>query len=186
MLKLNACILLFSLPIVTIGAAFTAAFAVTNRMVDDSEGYIFRAYVKAFRENWKKGTVIGILNLLVAWAAYLNFELFNKIEGNPIYFVILGIVVTIVGFASFLYAYFLTARYENTIVETLRNSLEISIQYFVRTLVIAFVLFVEFLVFSFNSTTILFAILIGPATVCLTVSGPAMYICREIEKNHEE
>ena len=58
--KLNFFWLLFSLPIVTIGASTTAAFAVGLKMADGSEGYIFQAFWAAFKENWKKGIPLGL------------------------------------------------------------------------------------------------------------------------------
>ena len=186
MLKLNLCWVLFSIPIVTIGASTTAVFAVTLKMAEDREGYIFRAFFREFKANFKKGTVIGLLNFLFAWAVYLDFELFNKIEGNPIYFLIFGIFGVAIGIGSFLYAYALTARYENTIMNTIKNSMEITMHYFVRTLLLIAVLAVEVVVFLFNSTTVLFGILIGPAVVCLTISGPALYIFHDIEKKNRE
>lgn len=186
MLKLNFFWVLFSLPIVTIGAATTAAFSVTLKMIDENEGYIFSSFLKAFKENWKKGSIIGLLNLVFIYALYLDFELFNKVEGNPIYFVIFGIVGIAICIGSFLYAYALTARYENTILNTLKNSMDISIKYFLRTLMVVIVIAIECVVFYFSSTTIFIGLLIGPATVFLTISGPALYIFRDIEKKQKE
>jgi uncharacterized membrane protein YesL len=40
MIKLNFLWLLFSLPVVTIGASTAAAFTITLKMVDEREGYI--------------------------------------------------------------------------------------------------------------------------------------------------
>ena len=46
MVKLNLMWLLFSLPIITIGPATVAAFSITMKMVDESEGYVARQFVK--------------------------------------------------------------------------------------------------------------------------------------------
>ena len=59
--KLNFFWLLFSLPVVTIGASTTAAFSVGLKMADGSEGYIFKTFLEAFKENWKKGIPLGLL-----------------------------------------------------------------------------------------------------------------------------
>ena len=40
MIKLNLMWLLFSLPVVTVGAATVAAYSVTLKMVDEQEGYV--------------------------------------------------------------------------------------------------------------------------------------------------
>ena len=76
MLKLNFMWLLFSIPIVTIGAATVAAMSVALKMADDEEGYIGRSFVRAFRENWKKGTVLWVITVIAAYAVYLDFQFF--------------------------------------------------------------------------------------------------------------
>lgn len=182
MIKLNFLWLLFSLPIITIGAATVAAYSVTLKMVDETEGYVGRQFLKAFKKNWKQGIPMGLLGLFALYVIYLDFELFNKLEGNPIIFLIAGIAAAFVFGISFIYAFPLSARYENTLFETLKNSARITTRYFVRTLFLAAVLAVEIFIGLFNTTTLFFAILIGPACLMLTVSGFAIYFFREIER----
>lgn len=52
-IRLNFLWILFSIPLVTIGASTVAALSVALKMADDEEGYIGRSFLKAFRENWK-------------------------------------------------------------------------------------------------------------------------------------
>lgn len=182
MIKLNFLWTLFSLPIVTIGAATVAAYSVTLKMVDDAEGYVGRQFVKAFKENWKQGIPLGILAVVAAYAVYMDFQLFNAVEGNPIIFLIFGIVAIFVFTMAFIYAFPLSARYENTLIGTIKNSVNVATRYFVRTIVLVIVLVVEIVIFWFNTTTLLFWFLIGPACLILTVSGFAMFFFRQIEK----
>lgn len=182
MIKLNFLWLLFSLPIVTMGAATVAAYSVTLKMVDDTEGYVGRQFIKAFKENWKQGIPLGLLALFCSWVVYLDFELFNKLEGNPMMFLVFGIVAAFVFGMAFIYAFPLSARYENTLIGTLKNSVSVATRYFVRTIALVAVLAVEVIFFIFNSTTLFFGILIGPACIMLTISGFAMYFFRQIEK----
>lgn len=186
MIKLNFLWLLFSLPIVTIGASTAAAFSITLKMIDEREGYIAKQFWKAFKANLKQGIPAGLLNLFFVYALYLDFQLFHAVEGNPIYFLILGIVGSVMCFGYFIYAYALMARYENTLLKTLKNSMDISVKYFGRTIMIAVVVAIEIVVFIFNTTTMFIGLLIGPATIFLTISGPAMYIFREIERKSKE
>lgn len=183
MIKLNFLWLLFSLPIVTWGAATVAAYSVTLKMVDDTEGYVGRQFVKAFKENWKQGIPLGLITLFCSYIVYLDFEFFNKIEGNPMILLVFGIIAVFVFSMALIYAFPLSARYENTLIGTIQNSVNIATRYFMRTLFLAAVLAVEFFIFMFNSTTLFIAILIGPACIMLTISGFAMYFFREIERN---
>ena len=82
----------------------------------------------------------------------------------------------------FLYAFALQARYRNTVMRTLKNSADIAIRYFVRTLLLVLLLVVEIFVIFWNSTTLFFGILIGPAAMIYTISGFARYFFQEIEK----
>jgi len=186
MIKLNMLWFLFSLPVVTIGASTAAAFSVTLRMVDEREGYIAKQFWTAFKANLKQGIPAGLLNLFFVYALYLDFQLFHAVEGNPIYFLILGIVGSVMCFGYFIYAYALMARYDNTLLKTLKNSMDISVKYFGRTVMIAVVVAVEIIVFIFNTTTMFLGLLIGPAVIFLTISGPAMYIFRDIERKSKE
>ena len=186
MIKLNVLCFLFSLPVVTIGASTAAAFSVTLRMVDEREGYIAKQFWTAFKANLKQGILAGLLNLFFVYALYLDFQLFHAVEGNPIYFLILGIVGSVMCFGYFIYAYALMARYDNTLLKTLKNSMDISVKYFGRTVMIAVVVAVEIIVFIFNTTTMFLGLLIGPAVIFLTISGPAMYIFRDIERKSKE
>lgn len=186
MIKLNMLWFLFSLPVVTIGASTAAAFSVTLRMVDEREGYIAKQFWTAFKANLKQGIPAGLLNLFFVYALYLDFQLFHAVEGNPIIFLILGIVGSVMCFGYFIYTYALMARYDNTLLKTIKNSMDISVKYFGRTVMIAAVVAVEIIVFIFNTTTMFLGLLIGPAVIFLTISGPAMYIFRDIERKSKE
>ncbi|MBQ8633094.1 MAG: YesL family protein [Lachnospiraceae bacterium] len=186
MIKLNILWFLFSLPVVTIGASTAAAFSITLKMVDEREGYIVKQFWNAFKANLKQGIPTGLLNLFFVYALYLDFQLFHAVEGNPIIFLILGIVGSVMCFGYFIYTYALMARYDNTLLKTIKNSMDISVKYFGRTVMIAVVIAVEIIVFIFNTTTMFLGLLIGPAVIFLTVSGPAMYIFRDIERKSKE
>lgn len=181
-LKLNFMWLLFSIPIITIGASTVAAMSVALKMVDDEEGYIGKSFIKAFKENWKQGTALWIITVIAAYAIYLDFQLFNAVEGNPFLFLIIGIVSCFIIVLSLLYAYPLVARYENTLIRTIQNSFEISKRYFVRTLFLIIVVLFEVFIFQFNSTMLFFGILIGPAFIIFTIASFSKRIFQQIEK----
>lgn len=181
-LKLNFMWILFSLPVVTVGASTVAAMSVALKMVDDEEGYIGRSFLKAFKENWKQGTILWVITVIACYAVYLDFQLFEAVPENPVLFLVIGMVSAFVIILALLYSYPLLARYENTLFKTIQNSLDISRKYFGRTLLLIVVVGVEFLVFQFNSTMIFFGIIIGPAFVIFTIASFSKRIFQEIEK----
>lgn len=182
-LKLNFMWLLFSIPIVTIGASTVAAMSVALKMVDDEEGYIGKNFIKAWKENWKQGTVLWLITCIAGYAVYLDFQLFEAIEGNPIVFLIVGMVSCYVVILCLLYAYPLLARYENTLIGTIQNSFKIARKHFGKTLILVCILSVESIIFQYNSTMLLFGLLVGPAIMIYTIAGMSKRIFLTIEKD---
>jgi hypothetical protein len=74
------------------------------------------------------------------------------------------------------------ARYENTTFGTLKTSYDIATRYFLRTLLLAFLIALEIVLFQWNYTLMFIGALIGPGTIALTVSSFAIRFFREIEK----
>lgn len=183
MIKLNFCWLICCLPIVTIGASTVAAYSVTLKMVDEQEGYVARQFFKAFKANLKNGIPLGILTMIAVYAIYLDFEIFFATENPPVYVLIAAIVAIFVCALCLIYAYPLSARYENTMINTLKNSFHISIRYFGRTIALVFILAVETVFFFFTEWLMILFALIGPACYFLTVSGFAMYLFRQLEQD---
>ncbi len=178
---LNFCWLIACLPIITIGPATVAAFDVALKMVDDEEGYIVKQFIKAFKSNFKQGVLLGIISFICIYVVYMDFQLFEAVEGNPVMFLIIAIVSCFVFVCSLIYAYPLIARYENTVGKTLKNSFRISMKYIVRTVMMIFVVGVECFVFLWNDVLVFIGILIGPACIMYTISGFAKYIFKQIE-----
>lgn len=181
-LKLNFMWLLFSLPIITIGASTVAAMSVALKMTDDEEGYIGRSFVKAFKENWKQGTLLWIITVIAVYAIYLDFQLFEAVEGNPIVFLIVGMVSIAIVIVALIYSYPLLARYENTLFNTIQNSIDISRKYFGRTLALVIVVAFETLIFRFNMTMLFFGIIFGPGFIIFTIAAFSKRVFQEIEK----
>ncbi len=171
-----------SVPLITLGGASIAAHDVFMKMLDGEDGHIAREYFSSFRGNFKTGIPYGLMFLLCCYVVWLDFSLFNQVEGNPILLLIMGMVAAFIFLLSFLFAFALQARYENSFVNTLKNSVDISVRYFVRTLTLIIVLAVEIAVIFWNTTTLFVGFLIGPACVMYTVSAYARYFFGLIEQ----
>lgn len=64
---------LFSIPIVTIGAATTSLYQFTLKQTDDEEGYVWKSFVKAFLKNFKQATACWVI--LLAAGGFLGADL---------------------------------------------------------------------------------------------------------------
>ena len=131
LLVLNLLTMLCSLPVVTAGAALTALDDVTLRIVRREEGGVVKDYFRAFRSNLKKGAALGLLFLLAAAVFYIDYLVAAALA--PMLRVAVIAAALIVG-AVALYAFALLARYENTLIQTLKNAASLSVAYFPRTL----------------------------------------------------
>ena len=180
--KLNFFWILFSIPVITVGASTVAAMSVGLKMVDDEEGYIGKNFLKAFKENWKLGTILWMITVVAVYAIYLDFQLFEAVENNPIIFLIIGMASIALAVAALIYSYPLTARYENTLINTIQNSINISRKYLGNTLLLVIILAVEYIVFNFNKTMLFFGILLGPGFMIFTIAAFSKRIFQKIEK----
>ncbi len=185
LIKINFLWILFSIPVVTMGGATIAAFDITMQMAGEEEGHVGRDFIASFRRNFKCGIPYGLLLILCCYVVWLDFSLFNQIEGNPMILLVMGMVAAFVFLLSFLFAFPLQARYENTLLKTLKNSADICTKFFLRTLSLVIVLFVEIVLIYWNEVTLFVGILIGPACIIYTISGYARYFFRLIEKENQ-
>ena len=178
---LSFCVIVGSIPIVTLGASIVAGFDVGLKMVANEEGYIVRQFIKAYRNNLKQGIPLGLIVLLCTYVIYLDIEIIRKVENVSIFAIMFMMVSAAVFTFTLLYAFALTARYENTLMRILKNSFRIFMKFFVRTLALVFLLVVEVLAFMWNYTTIFIGIILGPALMILTVCLFARPIFRKLE-----
>lgn len=183
-IKLNFLWILFSIPLLTVGASTVAAMSVALKMADDEEGYIGRDFIKAFKANWKQGTALWGITAAALYAIYLDFQFFEALEGNPILFLIVGIASSVLAVSALLYSYPLVARYENTLFRTINNSIDITRKYVGRTFLLSVILAAEYILFQFNTTMLFFGILLGPGFMIYTVASCSKRIFLLIEKEN--
>ena len=141
---LNILWLICCIPIVTVGAATTALFTVTLKMVKNEEGNITSQFFRAFKENFKQSTIVwlillalGILLALDGYALYrLRFENAFWTCLTAIYLIVLAAYAIIT-----MYIYALMAYFENSIINMFKNSIMIGMRYLICTAVMAAIYF---------------------------------------------
>jgi len=125
--------ILFSLPVVTIGASSAALFYVTTRRIANREGYISSDFWQAFKTNFKRGTIIWLLVFSVSFVIIWNMLLAiqePEIMGNfagmilPAQVVLLIMVMFVATFA-----FPVTARFDMGVGETLRTCFFMAIKH---------------------------------------------------------
>jgi uncharacterized membrane protein YesL len=71
--------ILFSIPIVTIGASTTALYYVMTRKVTNRDGYLFRDFLNGFKTNFKQATIIWLAALVIFGVLFLNIMNINLV-----------------------------------------------------------------------------------------------------------
>ena len=181
-IKLNFCWFLCCIPIVTFGPATVAAYSVTLKMVDDEEGYVCRQFFKAFKKNMKQGIPLGLIFLGLCYIIWFEFSNYEKLDSIPLF--IGGIIVSFLTYFHFVYAFALSARYENTLWHTIKNSNLVAVRYIGRTFLMTCLLVIEAIALLYLSEKFfnLLYLIIGPTCVMFTISWTAMRCFREIER----
>lgn len=130
-----------SIPIVTIGASLTALYYTAMKGITLDSGYVFKYFMKSFKENFKKSTLMWLAFLLAfivfgvdVWFWYQQFTPGGFTVANVL--LVFSIILLALTFFMFLYAFPLQAKFENTIQVQLRNAFLLSVKYFPTTLLI--------------------------------------------------
>ena len=185
LLWVNLLWLICCIPVITAGVSTCAAFAVTLRLADDDEEVstfrgIASRFFKAFKQDLIQGFLISIFTVVTlglgGYFVYLAYDSgFNLIKIGLLagYF----LVVFVFNF----YSYPLIARYSNSFVNTLRNSVALFAQYAnpsIKTLAIAIV---ETAVLALTFKVYFAGILILPSVIFYTISRTAKDVFFKLE-----
>ena len=173
MFILNFIYVLSCIPIITIGASTTALYYTTLKMAENKESYVWRDYWKAFKSNLKQATVIWLI-VFAGWAVVaLDFLIAGGLSMQLGTVVAIGVVVVAVFLGILgLYVFPLLARFDNTVVRTMKNAVMIAIRHLPSTILIALIHAVPLLV-AFVSIE---AFLKGFIVIMLFAASPLAYL----------
>lgn len=128
MILLQLIWVVFSLPLVTIGASTTAAYYAAMKKLEYEEGHIWSNFIRRFRSNFAQSTKLWLI--MVAASVVLAGDLvFSQKAGGVLGS---GLMVFFTPFAvlvlfTLIYLFPIQARFENTILQTLKNAFLMSI-----------------------------------------------------------
>lgn len=125
---LNLIFILFSIPLVTIGASLSALYTVTIRIAKKEDGPVWSGFVQAFKKNFKIATIIWFIILGFLGLLFAQYLLVINYVGaiSNFYFIFLIIEMAVLGIVTaFVFPYI--ARYDNSIKKTITNAFLIGI-----------------------------------------------------------
>lgn len=120
---LNILFLLCCIPVVTIGAAWTALFYVSMKMVDDRQGSITKDFFHAFRQNFRQATILWLGVIVLTVILYVDFRILEGLQtsGASAIRILLYILSTLF-FMILQYLFPWLARFETTTRDAVKNS----------------------------------------------------------------
>lgn len=183
---LNLIFMLSCIPIVTIGASISALHSVCLKIVRGQESYMWQGFWKAFRQNFKQGTVLWIISIVIFFVIHMDFTILNAGD-HPLFGyvkVALG-SVTAVLFSMFIYVFPIISHFRCTIRQAIKNSLFMTIGHLPFSILLVVMYGLIFFLATLNVKML--ALVIAVATICgfSVVTLTACIIFDRIFKKYE-
>ena len=129
--------MLFSIPVVTVGASSAAMYLTVVKYIRRDEGYLWRTFWGAFKENLKRSTLawlpaLALLGLLTVDALVFRSMLLGGRPLGNLYWVILVLICVAVTWTAYLSAY--CARFNGSVKDVLRFSLILMMSHPIKSL----------------------------------------------------
>ena len=138
MFILNVLYLVCCIPVITIGAATTALYYNTLKMAENRESYVWREFLRTFKENFKQATIIWMIILVIGAVLVGDFLVMGGI-GSQALASVTAIVVIVVGVFLILtavYVFPVLARFDNSVLNIMKYALLMAIRHLPSTVVI--------------------------------------------------
>ncbi len=124
MIKLKKCI-----PVVTIGAATTALYYVSAKVLRHNRSYVFREFWHAFKSNFLQSTIVWVITLVLTVLLIFNIQLVTSGYMVGAYLALLFIILCVS-----CYLYPIVSRFATSMSQILRLSLYCAFRHFLHTL----------------------------------------------------
>lgn len=155
-----------SLPIVTIGASTTALYSSCMKRIRRDEGYITGNFFRAFKSNFRQSTLIWLLLLAVGGILYMDLWIGLSVEGVLGKIMLVSCSMLLIPFfCTVLYIFPVQAKFENRILDNLKNAFLMSLSNFQWTLFLVFIL----------ATFVLLTLVFPPFMGLMLIAGAGIF-----------
>lgn len=162
MVILNLLVMVCCIPIITVGAAFTAMHYVLLKIVRDEEGYLIKGFFKSFVQNFKQATLIWLLMLVVVIVFVGDWFIFSYSGVAFPKALIIGVIaISIVVLMVAMYVFPLLARFDNTIKHTIHNAALLAFANLPRTILMLIFYALPFVIAYFSPYSHIFIFMFG-------------------------
>lgn len=129
--------LICCIPIVTIGPATQAVYYVALKQAEGEDGYVIQRFFHAFRRSFGKSVAVGLVMMGSGGLLVMDLWLSHLAGTNDFRMLILVFLVLLFLWASvFVYVFAVQARFENSVLGTVRTAAGLALQHIPQTLVL--------------------------------------------------
>jgi uncharacterized membrane protein YesL len=175
-----------SIPIFTIGASTTALYYVTSKVVKDAEGNITKQFFVAFKENFKKSTIVWLILLGIGIVLGVDgYVLYHMYTENAFWTLCTAAIIalSIVYVIILMNIFPLMARFENTVKATFINAFLMGVRYLFSSIL----MFLVYFVMLFVTINLFIPIIVfGEGLCALLCSHILKGVLEKIEANQEK
>lgn len=169
LITLNLIYILFCIPIVTIGPATAAMTYILKNYTMERPVFLWSDFLDAFKKNWKKGFVMGVIDILVLFLTFTSYQFYSaQVESNSFFYVPLVLVFSIgyIVLLASMYMYIMIPILDMKFRPMLKNAFLLSIIGIKTNLITTvFVVLISVLMFLFFPLTIFLIIPLYFSTV---------------------
>lgn len=133
---LGAIWLLACLTIVGAGPATTALYYVTFKMVRNEESYVYKMFWKSFKENFRQGAIIGVIN--IALAVFIGYDLwwyYHQDTKTSSYLFMFFLIMAFIWIIGSMYIFAILSKFSNSIKAMYISAYAMSVRHFGTTLI---------------------------------------------------
>lgn len=164
LMVLNILFCVTSIPLITIGASWTALYSVTLKMVRDEEGSVSRSYFRSFRQNFKQATLLWLGVLVVLALLVLDIRVLNGMAGGTAPGLLrVGVeILALLGIMVLQYLFPSLARFEASLADTLKNACMMALAHLPKTALMTAAVVGAVWITLINNTTIAIGLMVWP------------------------
>ncbi len=133
LLVLNIMFIVFSLPVVTIGAALTAMYAVSLKSVRYGDGYVAKRFLEAFKDNFKQATLAWLIILTAGVLLFLDIRFWQQVDFGVYGKVMLAVSYAIAGvlIVWVTWVFPVISKMRDKLSAQLKNAAKMAVGYFI-------------------------------------------------------
>lgn len=186
LMLLNVLFLLSILPIFTIGASCTAMASVANDVISGEKKPVFRHFIKIFKRNFFKGTILTLVGLVILFTFRMWFLFSNQWFTNGSVALLVKIILScslIVFLAVALWIFNVMGRFQYSIIQSVSLALVLCLRHFFTTIMMLLIVLASILLtLQFGVKLIFLWLILGFSLVTLGIGGIAYPVLIQYSK----